>query len=248
MIKDDKLYKETVEAQSGIVLKYIGKRIGENKAAEFNALQETLAGIEIPEELDKKLRNMAIGADRERERKRRQAKFKQMCRVCAMVLVAVVLAGAVTIGSVDALRVRFLDFVFQHNQDFIVATPVGPEDAPATGIPEEWSGYWYPDYLPEGYTVSFTEEMSFRKRIVFQGKDDLEQLTFIQSSEEGQLYIDNESGSWGETKIKDVNGHWFAVEQGLLLIWIQDNCAFRLMGDFELEELVRIAESISYRR
>ncbi len=172
---------------------------------------------------------------RERRKYNLRRALRTAGRVACIILVAAVVMSA-AIYSVEAWRVKFLNFVFDST-------------APDTEIKftDTKQNSFYNDvvelrYIPAGFEL---EESEVSKRHVF--------LKFVYNDQSFLLKRNNiasnsavntEEGTVENITINNYEGIYIEKEDDNILIWHDGVYTYRLAGNIEKEELIKIAENI----
>ena len=241
---NDKLYEEMQRLQGEEFLKYVGKKSEESASDQWDKILD----MELPPSLDNKLKELIVQQSKNSKAKRRKRDSKSILRKCATIVLAIIITGTLVIATVDAVRIKVIDLIFEEHSDHIEIIPKTLEDENSLCIPLDWSGYWYPEYVPDGYSLMETNAVGTQKEIVLSDMDN-RFLFFEQSNaESGTMGVNNEHSDSGEVDINGITARWFENGGKLLLVWLQQDTLFTLYGQIDLEELASVAQSISYRK
>lgn len=238
--KDEFLYEDMLTED---LLREAAEAILQQYAAEMDAMEND--PVEVPEELDRKILQMA----REYDAKHRQEIWKKRGRTAlrtAAVFVAFVLGiGAIGMSTSEAFRMRIFS-MFENRNDGAVAF----RDDAAYELLKDWTDYWYPEYLPEGYYLLTAEENDdFDKIILFKSTDDNE-IRIYETNSGGMPEIDKDTNLYEEIYINSETAYLFSdiEQQKYHLLWQTEDCIFRItFSNFdEKEEIIRTADSLKY--
>ena len=258
MTASDKLYDEMLKEKEKATLKYIGKTIEKQLADEFDREEES--GIKMPDSLRASLQQM-IDEEKRNDEKREKAvirkkRLRTLGKVCAVIIAAVLIVGITMPEAVNAVKVRITRLFVNNTHNSVQfggetdgGSGAGASDdiAYAGAIPESWERYWYPEYLPEGYEIKETDDFIGLTVCYSNGEDEIEFYQDLDST--SVISIDNEHGKQGEAEIgSEIIGNWVIVDDDLFLIWTQSDAMFSLKGKIELQELIKVAESIKFKR
>lgn len=244
----EKDYQEAVEQRNEAVFSYIGKEVGHQLAAEFDALLEECDNEEqvMPEQTRKKLEGLVKRECRKNSHKELMQRAKQISKVCACIIVAVAVVGTVLMTTVDAFREKVFDwFLEEQNDYFELKTFEVPYDQERV-IPADWDGFWYPGYLPEGYVLAEAYAFSELKGFSFKiGNDELIDFMVESEAEDAILHLDNSGGQ--PKRISLTSGTAYFIEENQMMIWQKGTTCFTLHASvLPMEELIKIAEHITY--
>ena len=164
-------------------------------------------------------------------------------RVASIIMVLLLTAAMLTV-SVDAFKVRFFNIVIELEDQYTsIFIDEGEPLNPVEDLPEDWSDYYFPTALPEGYTLASTDSSICRKRTVFVN-DDQNEIVFNQYSDGSDLQLDTENAVTYEV---DINGHsgLLIEKNGLTTIhWIVNDRSFLLRSAIDKSILLDIACNI----
>ena len=131
----------------------------------------------------------------------------------------------------------------------LYVTPRAPEDtASDVGIPSDWTNYWYPQDMPEGYVFSDAYNADGAIKAIVFSNGSSQVITLLQCDASTPLFNDNEAT---EAEGIYVNGFSaYAVEKEVagtelrVLSWSQGGSNLYLQGGCAFDELLEIAESM----
>ena len=251
MERNDELYKKAMAAKSDAVLSYVGKRLAEESDAEFDELRSENSELKMPEDLRKRLEGMVLDAENiETVRPKKHRVLAKKLGAVACIALAV-LVGTITFmpNTVEAVKDKFRNFIMEEETTHITLTPNGEENGLPDDIPATWNGFWYPSYLPEGYYFDLTlEEWGGElKQIVFKNDSDGYLYITQEPAAGSTITLDNEANESGTVSIKNLyDGYWVKTGKEYFLVWIQADIIFDVRTTIDLEEIVKIAESLKY--
>jgi len=250
MNKKNKAYRDmqdAIEAQSEIFFSFVGKRLMEKRAEEYDRIAEESKDFKVPPEVHDRLVGMIAEEKKKAIRAVWSRRMKKAMKVCSIAILVAVVTSTILIATVDAFRYQFENFLVQIRQQDIKLTPDAAIQERPDGIPADWHGCWYPEYLPEGFSFDQALDIVDFKTMLFKNDTD-DIIKFTQSPAEGsQIYLDNEADQYGEIKISGKYvGHWIMNNDELLLIWLQQDNIMEITAKFDINEVGKIAESLKY--
>lgn len=238
--KDEILYDDILTED---LLRKAAEAISRQYAAEMDEMENDL--VEVPEELDRKILQMA----REYDAKHRQEIWKKRgrtaLRTAAVLVVAVLGIGVIGMSISEAFRIRIFSML-ENIDDGAVAF----RDDAAYELLKEWTDYWYPEYLPEGYYL-LTAEINddFDKIILFKSTEDNE-IRIYETNAGNMPEIDKDTNVYEEVYINSGNAYLFSdsEQQKYHLLWKAEDWIFRItFADFDKkEEIIKMAGSLKY--
>ncbi|MGF6375166.1 hypothetical protein M2140_000200 [Clostridiales Family XIII bacterium PM5-7] len=126
-----------------------------NKEIEMEIQEHENRMIDVPEEIQEKFLNMAKCLDADRKMEKKKQSRKSLGRIAAIFLICIVSVSAVTLSSSEAFRKKVFG-IFSNEK----AGSITLRNEDETALISQWEDYWYPTYLPEGFTLIGAEEES----------------------------------------------------------------------------------------
>lgn len=246
MDKDNELYRQLIKDKSEANLKFIGKSIEQLYADEFDRIIEESQDTVVPDQLHNRLLHMLQEEEKKKERKNKKKRFIKISKVCACVLVAVCILGAVAMTNVEAFRTKVFEIFFNEQSDYIDFKQVEiPYDKNGI-IPSDWIGFWYPQQLPDGFILFDFTRNGQAIDLIFRNEKG-EMIFFSQSpTDELNLLVDNADQNPEKIEINSGMAFWTSIETSNLLMWDKGESFFLLQSEMEKGEMIKIAENISY--
>ncbi len=170
----------------------------------------------------------------ERKRLRRKKWVSYSKRAACIILVLAILSG-ITVFSVEAWRVKFLNFVFhteEPNTDYNFSEPgtMFQNDEITLG------------YIPEGFELQKNANSDDAIKMMFSNGDNY--FMFSVNKDDVDSSIDTENGMVEKIKINGYEGVYTSNKNINAVIWYNNDYVFRITGDISKAELVHIAENI----
>lgn len=172
---------------------------------------------------------------RKETRKARRRKFAKFSGIAACFLLVLVIGFGATVFSVDAWRVRFLNFVLEAgrpNTDFNFS-PTG--------------GTYYSDdvvslaYIPMGFEVA--NGASTKSSLSLNFKKEKEYFDFFLCSIDTNMNIDTENGTIEKVTINGRDAIYITTPNINAVVWHNNEYVFRIIGNISKEEMIKIAEN-----
>ena len=110
-------------------------------------------------------------------------------------------------------------------------------------LPEEWSNYYYPAILPEGYKFFSAVEINDSKYMIFSDKTGNE-IRFFQGNISSDLQLDSENGKIIEVEINGKNGIVFDKDDVSIVSWHNNEKILYIQGNVDKSILIEMAESV----
>ncbi len=173
--------------------------------------------------------------------------LKALNRFAAAMLVVIILLFT-TVASVEALRVRALNFLMDIQPEytsFELKENAGGSDGGSITV--DWRKAYVPTHVPAGYEVYNIFNGELLKKIEFKNQQGL-LITYTELSEGNKIALDTENASTFETV--NINGHEgrLVVKNSLVtIIWEMNNRMFMIRAQaMEKDTMVKIAERVKY--
>lgn len=222
-------YEEVLDILLDEGAKEADRRIGEG-------LTETEEDISFSAEHMKKMKTL-FSAER---RKIKRKKLKKYARTAACMAAAAVIVSGITIYNVDALKVRFMNFVHE----------IGKPNSDISfldngGMPYSDNNITF-DYVPMGFEmVENIESKPISNSWFFESND--QYFVVATSIMEGTMSIDTENALVENISINGLEGICSLKETVTILVWHDNQTVFTIYGDIPKEEIVKIAENLKLR-
>ena len=162
----------------------------------------------------------------------------------ASIIMVLLLATAMLTVNVDAFKVRFFNIVIELEDQYTsIFIDEGESLNPVDELPEEWSDYYFPTSLPEGYTLTTADSTISRKRMVFVN-DDQNEIVFNQYTDGTDLQLDTENAATYEVDIGGKSGLMIEKNGITTIHWNIDDRSFLLRSGIDKSILLDIACNI----
>ncbi len=158
--------------------------------------------------------------------------------------IAIALVGIfVTTMSVEAFRIKLFNIVTEVTDKHTKVSIVETETSVEPQI--EWELYFAPEYIPEGYNYSKSENFGEIKIIFYSNKTGKE-IQFSQTPVNPEYQIDTEDAVVIEVTVNGEKGVLVEKEGLLTLIWTASEKTFHVIGEIGRAEIMKMAESLKY--
>lgn len=159
------------------------------------------------------------------------------------ILVFVVLG--ITTFSVDALRVKFLNFIINRNDVYTEVHIDEGSTNKAASIPSSWNSYYIPGYVPDTYYLDSVQEAGTIRILMYRDTEKNE-LLFTQGDINSDLHIDTESATVEELTINGRKALFVNKSDRITIVWYTDDAVLCAIGTITREEMMRFVESIIF--
>jgi hypothetical protein len=157
---------------------------------------------------------------------------------------AIALVGIfLTTMSVEAFRIKLFNIVTEITEKYTKVSIVETESGLDLQI--DWEAYYTPEYIPEGYAYSNSENFGDIKIIFFSDKTDKE-IQFSQTPVNPEYQIDTEKAIIADVTVNGEKGILVEKEGLRTLIWTTGERTFHIIGEIEKDEIIKMAKSLKY--
>lgn len=163
-------------------------------------------------------------------------KFRKYAVRAACIFLAIIVFSGVTIFSVSAWRVRFLNFVLDigaPNTDYNFT-----DEKPAPQMDDRLQL----DYIPEGFVIKESVSDDRSINFIFSNED-----KFFYVSSDGlntNFSIDTENALVERIKINGFDAVYTANQNANTLIWHDDDRAYTITGTVSKDEIFKVAKGL----
>lgn len=236
--------KEQLKKLNDTFLFNVGYHHMNNICDETDRLLEEYKDLEVPDSLDQWFINYNKELKRKERNRKIRSKALKSSKTIATVLLVISIAGSVVTLSVEAFRVDFFNLVIETSQKFsLVFQEEIVEEQMAYEVPNDWIDYYYPTYLPDGYSLMDTRTLIDTRYMTFSNSDEQE-LRFIQGNLSSRSQIDTENGKVIEVDIRGSKGVLVVKDDISILNWSTNDMSFSIQGNVKESVLLAIAESV----
>lgn len=221
---NDSIFDKALDSMIAEAAKRADKELGEQADCMYES-------IEFSEKHEKKMNRLFAKV----RRRQKLVKFSKYSRRAACVLIAVCVAGGVSLFSVKAWRNRVLNFVFDSK-----ATHTDFEIVDSTQTFK--NDYITVGYLPKGFELENDVSSSALTTVVFANDDD--SIKICKYAVDSSLTIDTENSEVEEILIHSHYGKYIKNPRFNSVAWYTDEWIYQIISTLDRAETIRIAESI----
>lgn len=192
-------------------------------------------------EPDQEMLEIARRYDARQKTLKKKKLMKGITRAAAVFAVCLGLTTAVA----SAFHVNVFKLIF--NPDSGSVTLLSETEQEMIG---DWEGYWYPEYLPEGFYLAEAEETKFSKAMLFVSNDSDATIVITNDKSGTQYSFDMDTTEMEPLEVESYEGYYFCDEQNnhSYAIWQTEDIIVRITFEnmIDKELCVRIAEGMRY--
>lgn len=202
--------------------------------------KEELSHVEIPNQLDAKMQKLIA-----RERKFYYYWLNTVGKRVAAIILVIVLSLTTITFSVKALRepfVRFIIETFEKFSSIIVVNDKNEDDIVVDYSFEKIN----PTYIPNGFMEEATSDDAMGYQVIYSSGN--ETIMYMQAlNSEGILQANTENITYKDIEINGYAAISYSNKQTNTIVVSGDKYIFTVEGTIEIEELIKISESIEIK-
>lgn len=172
------------------------------------------------------------------QRKKQSAKkYRRILKAAACVLLAVAVGSGVTIFSVDALRTRFLNFVFdpsKPNTDYNFSDYAQ-------------NRYFDSDitlnYIPEGFKLADKVKSTYSTNLKFMSDSNM-YFQISATDIDVNSNIDTENATIEAITINGYDGVYISKDNINVIVWHDNRYSYTVVGNISKENIIKIAKNL----
>ncbi|GAU76647.1 DUF4367 domain-containing protein [Fusibacter sp. 3D3] len=222
----------------------VGYEHAQNVCKEMDQLNKKYEDIDVPDTLNEWFDHYQKEVKRNRNKVQMKKQISIIKGKIAILFTLLCVTGSIITMSVEAFRIIFFNMVVETSQKFSLVThEVGSEMSILEVLPDEWTDYYYPAFLPEGYKLLSYRALNNTKYMVF-SNDQNSEIKLIQGNLSSESQIDSELVKSVEVEINENRGLFIEKDDLGTLSWNNNEKSFYLQGNIEKSMLLKIAEKL----
>jgi hypothetical protein len=234
--------------KSEAVLKLLAARAAEEIENEYDRIEEALGGEELPGYVDAGFQKVFAAFSAEEKRKARSRRRGKILKAASIAVAVLGVSFTGLVASSEALRYRVFDLLFSKGDGYNTVVPY--EAAEGESVTLDLHGYYYPEYIPDGYRPTESSKTGDTLLHIYFVDGNQNFIDFQQSPlGSHEFLIDSEGEESGQIDIGGETGFWNRHGDTLILFWTRQETGFILSADgLSVGEAAKIAESMAYRQ
>ncbi|MBN2222671.1 MAG: DUF4367 domain-containing protein [Vallitaleaceae bacterium] len=229
----------------------IGEAHVENTCKWLDGLKGEYKDLEYPKSLDTWFEKFIRERKKIEKKQQWKKRMKKVRAQAAMITLFLLIGGGVMTLSVEALRVRFLNFFVEVNDRY---TEIRVEEAQEVQEVQENPEVFFseesattdgsgPSYVPEEYQLQETQSIGDMLLLKYTNADEQE-LLFTRMPNGGSTQIDTENAKVTEVTIHGNEGILSEKEGFVILFWHDQTYSYTLTGEVSAQTIIEVAESV----
>jgi len=242
-----KLYEEYEDSLFKLIMHDAAEKEGKLFLEEKEKLKNTSEALPSGETFKRFNQQLDAHFKKPKAYARRQRMLRALNRT-AVALLAIIVIFFTTVGTVQAVRVRVLNFLMNIQPEYtsfqLKDSGGGPEGG---NLVVNWTNSYVPTYIPDGYKVSNISSSESYKRIIFENQQDKSHIIYTELSGANSPGVDTEDASEFETV--SINGHkgTLMVKNSMVtIVWEMDNRILMVQTRTGKDTAMKVAEGVIY--
>ena len=217
----DELNKDIIDEAANKAAENLGNNLPEPEIIEFSKEHE-----EAMKRIFKKERNKLL-----------IKKISKYSKRVAIFFLVLVVASSVTIFSVEAWRIKIMNFIIEMTQTHS-----------EINFSEDNKGDTYTSdeitlgYIPEGFKLETSDISENSVNLIFKGEKNY--FVFSMDAINSKMGIDTENAAVKKTMINGEEALYSTNNNVNILVWHNEEFLYKLSGTIEEKEMIKIAENI----
>ena len=168
-------------------------------------------------------------------------------RIAAIIIAVVTIAGGIAIATSHTIRIQVMKMLVQIEEQYTVLSLV--EDTKASfEIPAEWTGEYYPSYIPEDFIANVVISLPGNHIVeFFSNQTTSSRISFFEYGEAAMANIDTENAFIQEIAIGSNRGFMTIKDKNIYIYWDDGRVFFVLQtSGISEDEASHIAQSVRF--
>jgi hypothetical protein len=245
----EKDYDTIIKERSDSFLAYVAKAAEEDMLSESEQWERELGDVKVPKDAERKILDMADNFNKLFKKEEKRMRTRKYIKAAVIVILAVTTTMTVLTVSVEAVRNRVFEFLFQENDEYMTVNTVetsGSGEQIKSPLLDHWKNFYYPGYLPDGYTLEDADNEGLPYTMTFMNADGDVLKIWQQPADQGDMIADNEKVEKSKFTINGNPAFWTSKKKETSLIWSLDGTMFMASGEVDLDTLIQLAENLIF--
>jgi len=228
------------------MFEYVGLCHVENIIEQIEEEYQSGEQIPFPDELDAKMRRLIAVYNRRANRSQHWKTAGKVLSKIAAVFIIIIATATIFAMGVEAIRLRVFNLVMEQTKKYTSIEIKEESDFSgnrSAAIPPDWEGLYAPTYIPEEYMIVKARNLA-KTGIIIYSNNAGETIIFEQDNNKRALRVDTEDAKTSKIMVNNFEG-LLVEEDGLFrIVWDNDDISFTVVGKIDMDELMKMAESV----
>jgi hypothetical protein len=223
-------------------LRHIGYEYAELLCEELDTQQEQWQEIHVPESMDRLIHELA---GKESKRKRRSSAAMRILRRVAIFVLLFFGLNYFLIVNVEAYRIQVMKAIVKFQSSFLNIDYVSNDGMKSYPQPDAWVNLYYLSYLPEGYTMTESNNTTGNIAFIFYKNEEGDQIAFQQYFTQTNMQIDTENAKVTNVSVNGEDAILVEKEDFKIMTWLTvDRAIYLETHNLPYHEVLKIADNM----
>lgn len=186
---------------------------------------------------EKVLKDIAAHTGRRRQAHEHRSRFPRGASIAAVIALLVMVCVGSAMATVHMVQIGLLKLDVQTYPERTSYSLVPSEGT--MNVPQEWSGDFYPAYIPEGFEF----ERCYSSNAIYYDNDD-GSLSFSEEAYGSSVGLDTENANLSSVFINGAEATLIEKDGWTAVVWSANNRLFIIEMDGAKDEALRVAASV----
>lgn len=234
--------KEQQELLDRVLFSYIGFQHVQNLTQELNVNKMEIDNIKVPESLERWFSKFNNDFENSEKKNKYKNKVNNIVTKAAIIFLTLALSMTVLTVSVEAFRVRVFNLIMENKEKYLEIS-IDEKNPIKNEKNFDAKGYYLPNYLPKEFEISNIDNFG-KTTIITYINDNNDSILFNQAPIGANYQIDSENAELKDIDINGIEGIAIIKEGFTTLFWNNQEYGFILYSNIEIEELLKVGESL----
>lgn len=189
---------------------------------------------------------LAMAKEYDQENSRRKQKYtrKRMAYVAVLVAVICLAVTTMSLEPTNALKATIYRIFSNEGNGSVTLIPDKENNFVGT-----WEDYWYPTYIPEGFSLEAAEKTEYES-IMFFASNSMGEIRILENPLDMATTMDTDHNNMEKVTVGHYRGYLFTSEEykSITILWATDDrqICIEWQGGMDKEAIKEIADGMVY--
>ena len=193
--------------------------------------------------MDKDILKLCMDYDKKQREKKKL--YSVLSKVAVIMLVSIMSFEIFMPETAEAFHTKIFSLIFDDKSGSVSLNNESEHE-----MIGDWTDYYYPEYVPEGFALSDARKREFDSILLYENTDKTATIRILEESLETSMSVDTETTDMIKVSVGIYEGYIFSgVEYDeIMLTWIQNDRRIIISTTKALsnEVIIKIGESLKY--